>query len=42
MIEERERACDEEVLRQGWERESYAAGIVSLGRCYLESSGAAV
>ncbi len=37
MVEERERACDEEVLRLGNEPEAYAAGIVNVCKFYLES-----
>ena len=37
MVEERERACDEEVLRLGSEPEVYAAGILNVCRFYLES-----
>ena len=37
MVEERERACDEEVLRQGAAPEVYAEGILNVCRHYLES-----
>jgi uncharacterized protein (TIGR03435 family) len=37
LIEERERACDEEVLRQGNDPEAYAAGILEVCKLYLES-----
>ena len=37
LIEERERACDEEVVRGGSHREAYAAGILSVCRFYMES-----
>jgi bla regulator protein BlaR1 len=37
MILERERACDEEVLRCGADAESYAEGILKVCRFYLES-----
>jgi len=37
LVEERERACDEEVLRQGSEPEVYAQGILNVCRFYLES-----
>ena len=37
LIEERERACDEEVLRRGGDREAYAAGVLRVCRFYLES-----
>lgn len=37
LVEERERACDEEVLRQGVDPEAYAAGIVAVCKFYLES-----
>jgi uncharacterized protein (TIGR03435 family) len=37
LIEERERACDEEVLRLGSEPEVYAAGILNVCKFYLES-----
>ncbi len=37
LIEERERACDEEVLRLGNEPQEYAAGILNVCKFYLES-----
>jgi len=37
LVEERERACDEEVLRLGSEPEVYAAGILNVCKFYLES-----
>jgi uncharacterized protein (TIGR03435 family) len=37
LIIERERACDEEVLRLGNERLAYAEGILSVCKSYLES-----
>ncbi|HEX7362621.1 MAG TPA: M56 and DUF3738 domain-containing protein, partial [Bryobacteraceae bacterium] len=37
LVEERERACDEEVLRQGNEPEIYAESILRTCRFYLES-----
>jgi uncharacterized protein (TIGR03435 family) len=37
LIEERERACDEEVLRAGSEPEVYAEGILNVCKFYLES-----
>jgi len=37
LVEERERACDEEVLRQGAEPHVYAEGILSVCRFYLQS-----
>jgi len=37
MVEERERACDEEVLRSGKEPEVYAEGILKVCRFYIES-----
>ena len=38
LVEERERACDEEVLRQGGEPEAYAEGILSVCKFYKESA----
>ena len=38
MLEERERACDEEVLRLGCEPRAYAEGILEVCRLYVESS----
>lgn len=37
LMDERERACDEEVLRLGSEPEAYAEGILSVCKCYMES-----
>lgn len=37
LIAERERACDEEVLRLGSEPDVYAAGILNVCRFFLES-----
>ncbi len=37
LVEERERACDEEVLRQGSEPEIYAEGILNVCKFYAES-----
>jgi len=37
LVEERERACDEEVLRQGSEPDVYAEGILNVCKFYLES-----
>ncbi len=37
LVEERERACDEEVLRLGSEREVYAESILKTCQFYLES-----
>jgi uncharacterized protein (TIGR03435 family) len=42
LIDERERACDEEVLRMGNEAEVYAAGILEACKLYLESPLACV
>ncbi len=42
LIDERERACDEEVLRLGSEAEVYAAGILEACKLYLESPLACV
>jgi beta-lactamase regulating signal transducer with metallopeptidase domain len=36
LIDEGERACDEEVLRLGNEAEVYAAGILEAWKLYLE------
>jgi len=38
MVEERERACDEEVLQLGREPRVYADGILNVCKLYLESS----
>jgi bla regulator protein blaR1 len=37
LIDERERACDEEVLRRGSEAEAYAEGILKVCELYLQS-----
>jgi uncharacterized protein (TIGR03435 family) len=37
LIEERERACDEDVLRLGSEPQIYAQGILNVCKMYLES-----
>lgn len=37
LISERERACDEEVVRGGCDPEDYAKGILNVCRFYLES-----
>jgi len=37
MVEERERACDEEVLRLGNEPQEYAQGVLNVCKFYLES-----
>ena len=37
MVEERERACDEEVLRLGNEPRVYAEGILNVCKLYVES-----
>src|SRR6185369_551457 len=37
MVDERERACDEEVLRQGSQPEVYAEGILNVCKFYLQS-----
>jgi uncharacterized protein (TIGR03435 family) len=42
LVEERERACDEEVVRQGNEPETYAEGILAACRLYLRSPMACV
>ena len=42
MVEERERACDEEVLRQGCEPRVYAEGILTICKLYTESRLACV
>ena len=36
-MDERERACDEEVLRMGSEAEAYAEGILKVCELYLQS-----
>lgn len=42
MVEERERACDEEVLMRGGEAETYAEGILEVCKYYAESPVACV
>jgi bla regulator protein BlaR1 len=42
LVEERERACDEEVLRLGGQREAYAEGILNVCKYYVESPVACV
>jgi bla regulator protein BlaR1 len=37
LMEERERACDEEVLRSGSQPEAYAEGILKICELYLQS-----
>jgi uncharacterized protein (TIGR03435 family) len=37
LIEERERACDEEVIRQGNHATDYAAGLLEVCKLYIES-----
>jgi len=37
LVEERERGCDEEVLRSGSEPDVYAAGILEVCKLYFES-----
>jgi beta-lactamase regulating signal transducer with metallopeptidase domain len=37
MVEERELACDEEVLRMGCEPSDYVEGILKVCRLYVES-----
>ena len=37
LVEERERACDEEVLRQGGDPVIYASGILNVCKFYVES-----
>ena len=36
-MDERERACDEDVLRKGNEAEAYAEGILKVCELYLQS-----
>ncbi len=38
LVEERERACDEEVLHRGGEPEAYAEGILKVCKFYKESA----
>jgi len=42
LMEERERACDEEVLRNGGEPRAYAEGILKICELYLASPLACV
>lgn len=42
LVEERERACDEEVLRRGIRPETYAEGILEICKLYVESPLACV
>jgi uncharacterized protein (TIGR03435 family) len=42
MVEERERACDEEVVRLGNEPRAYAEGILNVCKLYVESPLACV
>ncbi|HTZ72868.1 MAG TPA: M56 family metallopeptidase [Candidatus Aquilonibacter sp.] len=42
LIEERENACDEDVLRLGSEAESYAEGIIEVCKSYTESPAACI
>jgi bla regulator protein BlaR1 len=42
LVEERERACDEEVLRMGSEPQAYAEGILNVCKFYVESPLACV
>jgi uncharacterized protein (TIGR03435 family) len=42
LVDERERACDEEVLRRGGEPQVYAEGILNVCRFYRESPLACV
>jgi uncharacterized protein (TIGR03435 family) len=42
LVDERERACDEEVVRQGNEPEAYAEGILAACKLYLRSPLACV
>jgi bla regulator protein blaR1 len=42
LVEERERACDEEVLRMGKDPQAYAEGILKVCEFYLESPLACV
>lgn len=37
LVEERERACDEEVLSVGGEPHDYAEGILNVCKLYVES-----
>jgi bla regulator protein blaR1 len=42
LLEERERACDEAVLRTNSDPQDYAEGILAVCRCYLKSPQACV
>lgn len=42
LVEERERACDEEVLRRGIEPEVYAEGILNICKLYVQAPLACV
>ena len=42
LVDERERACDEEVLRLGNRPQVYAAGILNICKLYVESPLACV
>jgi uncharacterized protein (TIGR03435 family) len=42
LLDERERACDQEVLRTGGEPRTYAEGIVNVCRRYVESPVACI
>src|SRR6185369_1686767 len=42
LVDERERACDEEVLRQGNDPRAYAEGILNVCKLYVESPLACV
>lgn len=42
LVEEREQACDEEVLRSGSEAESYAEGIIHVCKSYAECPSACI
>jgi bla regulator protein BlaR1 len=42
LVDERERACDEEVLRQGYKPHAYAEGILMICKLYLSSPLACV
>jgi beta-lactamase regulating signal transducer with metallopeptidase domain len=38
LVAERERACDEAVVRSGWDRHAYAEGILEICRRYVKAS----
>jgi bla regulator protein blaR1 len=42
LVEEREQACDEQVLKLGGDPESYAEGIIEVCKSYVESPAACV